>query len=158
MEVKRSKKLICVLVALAVLVFFVGAAWYVSWLESQPQTPEPVPWTSSSQTSSVVSQPSSGVSSQTGSPASQPSQGVVEEITLTTYQVDLSVGESEMPIVTMYPLDAPDQGEIWTSSDTSVAVVSDLGLITGVGEGSCIVTVVSTDNPSVSASVAVTVE
>lgn len=81
----------------------------------------------------------------------------VEGITLSTYAVSLTVGQSKMPIVTMTPENAADKGEIWTSSDTGVAAVSSLGNITGIAAGSCTVTVTSRDNPAVSAVVEVTV-
>lgn len=81
----------------------------------------------------------------------------VESISLSIYSVELQVGQSKMPIVTMFPENAYDKGEIWTSSDTNVAVVNDLGNITAVSEGSCIVTVTSSQNPQVSANVEVTV-
>lgn len=81
----------------------------------------------------------------------------VEGITLSTYAVSLTVGQSKMPIVTMTPENAADKGEIWTSSDTGVAAVSSLGNITGIAAGSCTVTVTSHDNPAVSAVVEVTV-
>lgn len=81
----------------------------------------------------------------------------VTGITLTTYEVNLAAGDTQMPWVTMYPANATDKGEIWTSSDTSVATVDMYGNITGVGTGSCTVTVKSKDNPSVYADVAVKV-
>lgn len=81
----------------------------------------------------------------------------VESISLSTYSVELQVGQSKMPIVTMLPENADNKGEIWTSSDTNVAVVNDLGSITAVSEGSCTVTVTSAQNPQVSANVEVKV-
>lgn len=81
----------------------------------------------------------------------------VESISLSTYSVELQVGQSKMPIVKMSPEHAADKSEIWTSSDTSVAVVDGLGNITAVSEGSCTVTVTSAQNPSVCAEVEVTV-
>lgn len=81
----------------------------------------------------------------------------VESISLSTYSVELQVGQSKMPIVTMLPENADHKGEIWTSSDTNVAVVNELGNITAVSEGNCTVTVTSAQNPQVSANVEVTV-
>lgn len=81
----------------------------------------------------------------------------VESISLSTYSVELQVGQSKMPIVTMLPENASDKGEIWTSSDTDIAVVNELGNITAISEGNCIVTVTSVQNPLVSADVEVTV-
>jgi len=77
----------------------------------------------------------------------------VTEITLTVYELWLNEGESFMPIVTMYPENAEDKGEVWISSDTSVATVNAYGNVTAVRAGECTVTVTSTDNASVSAEV-----
>lgn len=87
----------------------------------------------------------------------EPEHIMVTDIKLTTYDVTLNVGEKKMPIVTMYPQNAPDKGEIWTSSDESVATVDYLGNIKAVSAGTCTVTVTSTDNKNVSATVNVTV-
>lgn len=81
----------------------------------------------------------------------------VESIDLTFYEVTLQVGQSKMPIVTMYPENAADKSEIWTTSNEAVASVDGLGNITAIAEGKCVITVTSAQNPSVSASVAVTV-
>lgn len=78
-------------------------------------------------------------------------------IELTFYEITLKKGESKMPIVTMYPEDCEDKSEIWASSDESVAIVDDYGLITAVSEGECTVTVKSAANQKVSAEVKVTV-
>ena len=86
-----------------------------------------------------------------------PSHIGVESITLSTYSLKLTAGENQMPIVTMHPTNATDKGEIWTSDNESVATVNISGRVTAVAEGSCTVTVRSTDNPSVFALVSVTV-
>lgn len=91
-----------------------------------------------------------------GGEVEEPS-AIVESISLTFYEVSLRVGESKMPIVTMFPENASDKSEIWISDDESVAVVDRLGNITAVGEGQCVVRVTSAQNSDVSAEVSVTV-
>ena len=81
----------------------------------------------------------------------------VENITLSKYSLTLIQGSNEMPIVTMHPTNATDKGELWLSDNTNIATVNNIGRITAVGVGSCIVTVRSTDNPNVFAEVSVTV-
>ncbi len=81
----------------------------------------------------------------------------VTGITLSTYDVTLSIGHKTMPYVTMHPTNSTNKGEIWTSSDTSVATVDGYGNITGKSEGQCTITVTSTDNTNISAKVNVTV-
>lgn len=125
-------------------------------LQSQPTVtvslPSSLEHSSSALESSRVSELAQPVSS-----ASSQAQGGVEGITLSAYEISLTVGETQMPLVTMTPEDAPDKGEIWASSDGNVATVDGMGRITGVGVGSCTVTVTSAANPAVSASVEVTV-
>lgn len=87
----------------------------------------------------------------------EPPHVAVTDMTLTHYELHLLTGESFMPIVTMYPENAADKGEIWTSSDTTVAAVDIYGNVTAIGAGQCTVTVTSTDNPAVSKDVSVTV-
>lgn len=82
----------------------------------------------------------------------------VESISLTFYEVQLYIGESKMPIVTMHPENATDKSEHWSSSDESVASVNSYGKITAKAVGSCVITVVSVDNPEVSAQVNVVVK
>jgi hypothetical protein len=81
----------------------------------------------------------------------------VTKIELDKYQVVIIAGETDMPWVTMYPEDAENKGEIWESSDKSVATVNHYGKITGVKAGECVVTVTSKDNPEVKAEVKVKV-
>ena len=73
----------------------------------------------------------------------------VDTISLSFYEAKLSIGESAMPFVTMLPETAPDKSEKWTSSDSNVAKVDDMGNITAVGEGSCTITVTSVSTPDV---------
>lgn len=81
----------------------------------------------------------------------------VSEIKLSRTEMNISVGEKDISYVTMLPENVADKGEIWTTSDEKIAVVDKFGNITGVSEGTCIVTVASTDNPSVKADIKVTV-
>lgn len=83
---------------------------------------------------------------------------VVNAITLTFYKKTLEVGDMVMPIVTMYPEDADDKSEIWTSSDYDVAEVDEIGYIYANGPGKCVITVTSAANPNVYATVNITVQ
>lgn len=161
----QKKRISIIIAAIIVVLLAAGVIGFFLWQQSPSSAPVSEDQTSSAVSSlepaQVVSEPETGTSSPAESEAvvSEPVQTppTVEEIQLTTYQVSLTVGQRQMPIVTMLPAQAPDKGEIWTSSDPSVATVSDLGSIYGVAEGSCTVTVTSSANPAVSAQVAVTV-
>lgn len=60
-------------------------------------------------------------------------------------------------IVEMLPNTAPNKKEIWKSSDDSIASVDENGWIETHKAGSCIITVKSEDNPTVSDTILVTV-
>lgn len=98
-----------------------------------------------------------GAGTTTSSSSGQSSGDVVNHIELDRYTVTVAVGETEMPWVTMTPEAAEDKREIWSTSDASVATVDQIGNITGVKAGSCVVTVQAAANPEVKAEVQVTV-
>ena len=85
------------------------------------------------------------------------SESTVTEIKLSKYEMKISVGSSDISMVTMLPADAPNKKEFWTSSDPSVATVDEFGWVYGVGKGEWIVTVYSDDNHNVKAEIKVTV-
>jgi len=76
----------------------------------------------------------------------------VSGITLSYYSAELVVGQTKT-----YPTVSETINEVWSSSDTNVATVDSVGNITAVGEGSCVIRVVSADKSTLGAEVAVTV-
>lgn len=83
--------------------------------------------------------------------------GMVHTIELDKGEVNITVGLSDMPWVTMYPSDAPDKSEIWESSDPDVAVVDEYGRIKGIAPGTCTVSVAAGARPELKAELEVTV-
>lgn len=69
---------------------------------------------------------------------------------------DIGVGESVETSVTIQPKDASYTTLAYASSDEAVAVVSEHGVITGVGPGKATVTATTTDGSNKSVSFAVT--
>ena len=108
-------------------------------LQSQPTVTVSLP-SSLEHSSSALESSRVSELAQPASSASSQAQGGVEGITLSAYEISLTVGETQMPLVTMTPEDAPDKSEIWASSDGNVATVDGMGRITGVGVGSCTTT------------------
>ncbi len=76
----------------------------------------------------------------------------VSGITLSYYSADLIVGQTKD-----YPTVTETINEVWSSSDPNVATVDSVGNITAVGEGNCVIRVVSADKNTLGAEVAVTV-
>ena len=64
----------------------------------------------------------------------------VERITLSSTSLSLKEGDSHRLTATVTPSDATDSQVTWSSSDPSVATVSDQGEVTAVRAGNCTIT------------------
>ncbi|MDE6480399.1 MAG: Ig-like domain-containing protein, partial [Muribaculaceae bacterium] len=80
----------------------------------------------------------------------------VTAIILSTKEMKLTEGETATLIATIQPADATDKSLNWTSSDESIATVSDNGEVTAVKAGTATITVSAANG--VSATCTVTVE
>ncbi|MCH5157229.1 MAG: endonuclease [Clostridiales bacterium] len=80
----------------------------------------------------------------------------LQSLSISPATLELSVGGTGQLNVTAQPSGA-DGRVTWTSSDTSVATVSQTGLVTAVATGTATITATSVDNPDISASMTVTV-
>lgn len=80
-----------------------------------------------------------------------------EKIILSKESMNLSIGDSDISKVTLLPENVKNQDLVWTTSDMTVATVAIDGTVTGVSEGTCIITVTSVDNPQLTADIIVTV-
>ena len=80
----------------------------------------------------------------------------VTSVTLDENSLALQVGETHALTATVAPENADNKNVTWTSSDTSVATVSESGLVTAIGEGTATITV-TTEDGSFTATCTVTV-
>ena len=69
----------------------------------------------------------------------------VTSVTLDKTEAALNIGESVTLTATVAPDDATDKTVTWTSSDATVATVSDEGVVTAVAAGTATITVTTTD-------------
>jgi uncharacterized protein YjdB len=79
----------------------------------------------------------------------------VTGVKLDKASLSMAVSESKTLTATVEPSAVANQTVIWSSSNPSVATVSDTGLVTATGTAT--VTATSADNPAAAASCAVTV-
>ena len=70
-----------------------------------------------------------------------PSEVPATDLVLSNTQIELKEEENATVSATVYPQDATNKTVVWTSSDEKVATVNNLGTITAVGKGTCIITV-----------------
>ena len=61
------------------------------------------------------------------------------------YYLDLSDGSPVQAAATVLPANAADKSVIWRTSDAKIATVDENGLISPVGAGSCVLTVITSD-------------
>jgi uncharacterized protein YjdB/alpha-tubulin suppressor-like RCC1 family protein len=80
----------------------------------------------------------------------------VTGITVTPTAVNLAIGQTATAVATISPTNATNKSVTWSSSNTAVATVSS-GVISGVSAGTATITVTSADNPSITATIIVTV-
>ncbi|WP_405172242.1 immunoglobulin-like domain-containing protein [Paenibacillus sp. FSL H8-0280] len=84
-------------------------------------------------------------------------QIAVKSVLLNEPTFILSVGDSEILVATISPSNATNKRVIWTSSDSSVAIVNSTGKVTAVSEGTATITV-QTEDGEFTATSAVTVK
>jgi len=87
----------------------------------------------------------------------QPIQ-LVTGISLNPSHLDLELNRTAQLQAYVYPSDADNPAVTWESSDTNVATVDESGLVTAVGDGSCVITCRATDGSNVSNTCGVTVQ
>ena len=81
----------------------------------------------------------------------------VESISLSPSSVTLESGDTCQLTATLLPEDATYRGVTWSSSDESIATVSETGLVQGLGKGTALITATAKSDASISASCTVTV-
>lgn len=81
----------------------------------------------------------------------------VSEISLNTNTIKLEIGEKKTLIATCLPQEASNKELKWASSNTSVAIVSSNGVVTGIAKGSATIKVSATDGSGTQATCEVTV-
>lgn len=75
----------------------------------------------------------------------------VTSLTLDSTSATVFAGSTIQLNATINPAKASNKGVVWTSSDTTVAKVSNNGTISGIKQGDVIVTATSADNPAIAA-------
>ena len=81
----------------------------------------------------------------------------VTKVTLNKSTLGLNVGGTSTLTATVAPSNATDQSLTWTSSNTSVATVTQAGKVTAVGAGTCTIRATANDGSGKYGSCAVTV-
>ena len=86
-----------------------------------------------------------------------PAPTPVTSVTVNPAATSIIVGETQALTVTVTPADATQQDVAWTSSNTSIATVTQDGTVTGVAPGSATVTATAVDGSGVTGVTTITV-
>ena len=62
------------------------------------------------------------------------------DIVVSTNKIEMKEEENTMVSCTVYPQDSTDKTVVWSSSNPDVATVNELGSITAVSKGECVIT------------------
>jgi uncharacterized protein YjdB len=73
------------------------------------------------------------------------SQVFVSSITVSPTTATIAMGNQQQLTATISPANASNKNMTWTSSNTNVATVSSLGMVTAVAQGTCTITVTTQD-------------
>jgi uncharacterized protein YjdB len=73
----------------------------------------------------------------------------VSQITLNKTAIGMLIGSSETISATVLPLNAENKVIIWKSSNTSIATVDNMGKITGISNGTAVITATPADGSGV---------
>ncbi len=69
----------------------------------------------------------------------------VESISLSEISIEIGVGKNRTLIATVLPANALDRSVSWSTSNESIAIVSSAGVVTGVADGSAVITATTND-------------
>ena len=81
----------------------------------------------------------------------------ISQISLNKTSTNIYVGDSEKLLATIFPSDVINKTLTWGSSNPTVAIVDQEGLVTSIRKGTTTITALATDGTGVSASCVVTV-
>jgi uncharacterized protein YjdB len=81
----------------------------------------------------------------------------VSSITVSPTTATIAMGNQQQLTATILPAGASNKNMTWTSSNTNVATVNSLGLVTSVAAGTCTITVTTQDGSDKKAIAAITV-
>lgn len=79
------------------------------------------------------------------------------QVKLSTRALFLDIGETDVSIINAYPEGSSEANEVWTSQDDSIAIVNELGYVTGVAPGETYIILSFDNNPDIEIEIKVTV-
>ena len=159
-EVLRRRQLTALaVIALIVLIFIILIANACTDKSGQSSkkdsTTTSTTTTTTTTTTEIATEPPTTTTTEPPAPAIDPNLSAL--VQLSTREITIEVGESDMPYIYSYPDGSSEDNEIWTSSDSNIATVDDLGNITGVNPGECNIILQFDNNPAIEVQIKVTV-
>ena len=158
-EVLRRRQLTALaVIALIVLIFIIliaNACTDKSGKDGKKDSTTSTTTTTTTTTTEIITEPPTTTTTAPPAPVVDPNLSAM--VQLSTREITIGVGESDMPYIYSYPDGSAEANEIWTSSDSNIATVNDLGNITGVNPGECNIILQFDNNPAIEVQIKVTV-
>ncbi len=158
-QVLRRRQLTALaFIALVVLIFIIFIAKACTDKSTKPEKESKVSTTSATTTTTTtepVTEPPTTTTTAPPTPTVDPELSA--QVQLSTRELSLNVGESEMPIIYGYPEGCSEANEIWTSSDTNIATVDNMGNVTAMNAGECYIILKFDNNPAIEVQIKITV-
>lgn len=80
-----------------------------------------------------------------------------EQVKLSKREMFLDIGQTDVSIISVYPDGSSEANEVWTSKDPRIAVVDNLGYVTGISAGETYIILSFNNNPGVEIEIKVSV-
>ncbi len=158
-QVLRRRQLTALaVIALIVLIFIILIASACTDHSTKPRDNSKNSTTTSATTTTtteVMTEPPTTTS--TTAPIPTINAELSAQVQLSTRELFLNTGESEMPLIYGYPDGCSEENEIWASSDTNIATVNEMGNVTAINAGECYIILKFNNNPAIEVSIKVTV-
>lgn len=156
-QVVRRRQLVgLAVIALIILIFIILIANACTDKSKDPKK-ENNSSTTTTTTTTTTTEPVTEPPTTTTIPIPTADPNLSAQVRISTREVVLNVGESEMPMISGYPDGSSETNEIWTSTDTNIATVNEWGNITAVNVGECYVILKLDNNPAVEVQIKVNV-
>ncbi|MDE5556613.1 MAG: Ig-like domain-containing protein [Ruminococcus sp.] len=158
-EVLRRRQLTALaVIAIIVLIFVIliaNACTDKSGTGRKKETTSSTTTTTTTTTTEIFTEPPTTVTTAPPAPIIDPNLSAM--VQLSTREITLAVGESDMPYIYGYPEGSSEANEVWTSSDPNIATVNDMGNVTAVNAGECNIILTFDNNPAIEVQIKITV-
>lgn len=155
---RRRQLCALAVIALIVLILMILIANACTDKTKKPKKETTTTSTSTTQTTTETEPPTEMTTTTTTIPVPTVDPTLSAQVQLSTRELALNVGESDMPIIYGYPQGCSEENELWSSTDPNIATVDEYGNVTAVNAGECYILLKFNNNSAIEVQIKVTVK